>query len=140
MKRWNKIYTLYIEAVLALIAIAMGIMCFRYSSGERNNLKAVQKAENAPEEARMHLKKAVKLNPQNPVIHLNLGLLYSSEDEGRFMDYLLQQIGFHLSGRGRDAYAEDRPALRESIFRLSVLHVSLCPVYSRHIREHPDST
>lgn len=91
MKRWNKIYTLYIEAVLALIAIAMGIMCLRYSSGERNNLKAVQKAENAPEEARMHLKKAVKLNPENPVLHLNLGLLYSSEDEGRFMDYLLQQ-------------------------------------------------
>lgn len=96
MKRWNKIYTLYIEAVLALIAIAMGIMCLRYSSGERNNLKAVQKAENAPEEARMHLKKAVKLNPENPVLHLNLGLLYSSEDEGRFLDYLLQQKNHSL--------------------------------------------
>lgn len=91
MKRWNNTHILYVEAVLAIIAIVMGIMCLRYSSSRRNNLKAVQKAENAPAEARTYLKKGVKLNPYNPVLHLNLGLLYSSEYECLSLESLLRK-------------------------------------------------
>lgn len=91
MKLWSKNIFLILECVFGVVVIAAGVLCKRFSASERNNVKAVQKAEIMPEEALEYLQKAVRLNPDNPVIHLNLGLLYSYGHNEYSIDNFIKQ-------------------------------------------------
>jgi len=81
---------LYIETVLAVLSFGIFVPVEMHRIAERYNSKAVRKAESSPEEAFRYLEKAVKLNPRNPVCHLNLGLLLSSESDNLSLDGFLQ--------------------------------------------------
>lgn len=85
-----KFKIIYIEAVLALLSIALCIPLLRDSVGGRNNRKAVLKAESNPQEARALLNKALRCNPSNPIYHLNFGLLNASCQNGMSIETILQ--------------------------------------------------
>lgn len=89
MKSLNNKNILYIELILAILAFAAGVPLVRYSVAARNNSKALQRADMFPGEACAYMIKAARFNPNNPVAHLNLGLLYSSQTDGITLENFL---------------------------------------------------
>lgn len=87
----NSKFLPWIAGVIAVLTFAASIPFCRYSLAEWHNKKAVRIYNRAPEEAMVHLEKAVRLNRRNPVYHLNLGLSYMNKVSDMALDSFLMQ-------------------------------------------------
>lgn len=88
----SKIFSKILTIVFSFIIVAILFLCWqvnRYSRSERLNAKAIRVQKADINASRKYVKKAIELNPSNPIFHLNLALLSADGVEDCSLDNLL---------------------------------------------------